>query len=63
MAGALDLQLGGPRQYLGERVDEPMLNAEGKSQASEADIVKAITFFLSSCDGMVLIVLFTFLFV
>jgi adenosylcobinamide-phosphate synthase len=38
MAGALDLVLGGPRAYPGYAVNEPVLNAAGRMNASGDDI-------------------------
>ncbi len=47
-AGALGLALAGPRQYGSEKVEEPMLNAEGKRDAEAADIDAALTFYWSA---------------
>lgn len=50
MAGALDLQLAGPRVYGGVRVSEPMMHAAGRSAAMLADIVAGISVFYSACS-------------
>ena len=49
MAGALDVSLAGPRIYGGARVDEPMMNAAGRSRATVADIEGALDIFGSAC--------------
>jgi adenosylcobinamide-phosphate synthase len=45
MAGALDIQLAGPRIYAGARVDEPMINGAGRSVATLLDIEDGVTVF------------------
>ena len=52
MAGALDLQLAGPRVYGGTRVSEPMMHASGRSDAGPADILKGIGVFYAACSVM-----------
>lgn len=52
MAGALDLQLAGPRVYGGVRVSEPMMHAGGRDNAGPADIVSGIGVFYTSCAVM-----------
>jgi len=52
MAGALDIQLAGPRVYGGERVSEPMLNGAGRAAISAADIERAVALFNSSCTAL-----------
>ena len=42
MAGALGLALAGPRVYASGRVEDPFLNAEGRHEASAADIGRAL---------------------
>jgi adenosylcobinamide-phosphate synthase len=50
MAGALDLQLAGPRVYGGVRVSEPMMHAAGRSEAALADIVSGVSVFYAACS-------------
>ena len=50
MAGALDIQLTGPRVYGGERVSEPMMNAGGRAVATAGDIEEGIELFYGSCS-------------
>lgn len=52
MAGALDLQLAGPRVYGGSRVSEPMMHASGRSDAGPADILAGIGVFYAACGVM-----------
>ena len=52
MAGALDLQLAGPRVYGGTRVSEPMMHASGRSDAGPADILAGIGVFYRACSVM-----------
>jgi adenosylcobinamide-phosphate synthase len=42
MAGALGLALAGPRLYASGRVDEPLLNTDGRKQARAVDIARAL---------------------
>ncbi|MDF1607641.1 adenosylcobinamide-phosphate synthase CbiB [Hoeflea sp. YIM 152468] len=62
MAGALGLALAGPRQYGGEMVMEPSLNASGRQQAGEGDIRAALSVFERACDCLATIVLLSILF-
>ncbi|OCP23069.1 MULTISPECIES: adenosylcobinamide-phosphate synthase CbiB [unclassified Ensifer] len=57
MAGALDLQLAGPRVYGGVKVSEPMINAPGRSVAGSEDIDAGIAVFYGACSAMTLVVL------
>lgn len=57
MAGALDLQLAGPRVYGGVKVSEPMINAPGRSVAESEDIDAGIAVFYGACSAMTLVVL------
>lgn len=50
MAGAIDLQLAGPRVYGGVMVNEQMLNAGGRAQATHLDIRRAILVFNHACS-------------
>ena len=54
MAGALGIQLAGPRVYGGETVDEPMINAAGRAVATAADIDTAVSVFHAACLAMTL---------
>ncbi len=52
MAGALDLQLAGPRVYGGIRVSEPMMHAAGRADAGPQDILSGISVFYTACSVM-----------
>jgi adenosylcobinamide-phosphate synthase len=54
IAGALGIQLAGPRVYGGETVDEPMINAAGRAVATAADIDTAVSVFHAACLAMTL---------
>jgi len=49
MAGALDLQLAGPRIYGGVKVDEPMIHGDGRPVAAVEDIDDAVSVFYAAC--------------
>lgn len=49
MAGAIDLQLAGPRVYEGVLVNEEMLNIGGRRNATSTDIERAIGVFDHAC--------------
>ncbi|PYE27046.1 adenosylcobinamide-phosphate synthase [Rhizobium sp. PP-CC-3A-592] len=49
MAGALNLQLAGPRLYAGGRVEEPMMNAAGRPVATADDILRGVRVFQAAC--------------
>jgi adenosylcobinamide-phosphate synthase len=49
MAGALGIQLAGPRIYAGERVEEPMMNPSGRSEARVEDIKRGVAIFHAAC--------------
>ncbi|CZT35480.1 adenosylcobinamide-phosphate synthase CbiB [Rhizobium sp. 9140] len=49
MAGALNLQLAGPRLYAGGRVEEPMMNAAGRPVATVDDIFRGVRVFHAAC--------------
>ncbi|SOC42840.1 adenosylcobinamide-phosphate synthase [Rhizobium subbaraonis] len=55
MAGALGIGLAGPRIYGGVRVDEPMINAGGRTVATSADIRRGLSVFGRACDGLALL--------
>ncbi len=57
MAGALDIQLAGPRLYAGVLVSEPMLNGAGRSVASAFDIEKAVGVFYAACSALAVVLL------
>jgi adenosylcobinamide-phosphate synthase len=61
MAGALDLQLAGPRVYGGVRVSEPMMHAAGRSDAGPRDIILGIGIFYAACSIMAAVVAATWL--
>lgn len=61
MAGALDLQLAGPRVYGGVRVSEPMMHAGGRDNAGPADILRGIGVFYAACAIMAAVVALTWL--
>ena len=61
MAGALDLQLAGPRVYGGVRVSEPMMHAAGRSDAGPRDILTGIRIFYAACTVMAALVALTWL--
>ncbi|WP_026621757.1 adenosylcobinamide-phosphate synthase [Ensifer sp. WSM1721] len=54
MAGALDLQLAGPRVYGGVAVDEPMIHGSGRAVATVDDIDAAVSVFYAACSVMTL---------
>lgn len=56
MAGALDLQLAGPRIYGGVKVSEPMINGPGRSVATREDIDAGVSVFYGACSAMTLMV-------
>ncbi|WP_331374588.1 adenosylcobinamide-phosphate synthase CbiB [Sinorhizobium chiapasense] len=55
MAGALNIQLAGPRTYAGVKVDEPMINEPGRSIATPEDIDDAVSVFYGACSAMTLV--------
>ncbi|WP_429807577.1 adenosylcobinamide-phosphate synthase CbiB [Ensifer sp. B1-9] len=57
MAGALDLQLAGPRIYGGVKVSEPMINGPGRAIARSEDIDAGIAVFYGACTVMTVVVL------
>lgn len=56
MAGALDIQLAGPRIYGGEKVSEPMLNGSGRAGLTATDITEAVTLFYAACTALTALV-------
>ena len=50
MAGALDVQLTGPRIYGGIKVSEPMMNGAGRAAASVGDVETGIAIFNGACS-------------
>lgn len=54
MAGALDVQLAGPRTYSGEVVREAMINGAGRDIATVSDIETGVSVFHSACTILVL---------
>jgi adenosylcobinamide-phosphate synthase len=61
MAGALDIQLAGPRIYGGEMVREPMINGAGRDVATISDIEAGISIFYSACSVLVAVSFVAFL--
>ncbi|UDF29101.1 UNVERIFIED_ORG: adenosylcobinamide-phosphate synthase CbiB [Roseateles sp. XES5] len=57
MAGALGIGLAGPRIYGGTRVDEPMMNASGRTVATVADIDLSLRIFSYACAALAAAVL------
>ncbi|MCW5706306.1 adenosylcobinamide-phosphate synthase CbiB [Shinella sp.] len=57
MAGALGIGLAGPRIYGGARVDEPMMNASGRTVATVADIDLSLRIFSAACAALAAAVL------
>ena len=49
MAGALNVQLAGPRIYAGVVVSEPMINNPGRDVATSGDIDDGVSVFYASC--------------
>ncbi|MEY9780938.1 adenosylcobinamide-phosphate synthase CbiB [Sinorhizobium fredii] len=54
MAGALGIQLAGPRVYGGVSVDEPMINGAGRAVATVDDIDAAVAVFHGACTTLAL---------
>ncbi|KAA0700170.1 cobalamin biosynthesis protein [Neorhizobium sp. P12A] len=61
MAGALDIQLAGPRVYGGEMVREPMINGAGRDIATVSDIEAGVSIFYSACSVLVALAFVAFL--
>ncbi|MBB5573567.1 MULTISPECIES: adenosylcobinamide-phosphate synthase CbiB [Rhizobium] len=61
MAGALDIQLAGPRVYGGEVVREPMINGSGRDIATVNDVDSGISIFYSACTMLTLVAFAAFL--
>lgn len=55
MAGALDVQLTGPRIYAGVRVEEPMINASGRADATVGDVETGVAVFHAACSALVVL--------
>jgi adenosylcobinamide-phosphate synthase len=55
MAGALDVQLAGPRIYAGAEVNEPMINGAGRAVATVADVETGVSIFYGSCGMLVVL--------
>ncbi len=62
MAGALNVQLAGPRVYSGVVVMEPMINGGGRETAVIEDIDSAVSVFNASCSVLAFVTLVIFLF-
>lgn len=61
MAGALDIQLAGPRVYGGEIVREPMINGSGRDVATVSDVEAGISIFYSACSVLTFVAFVAFL--
>ncbi len=61
MAGALNVQLAGPRVYSGIVVMEPMINGDGRETATVVDIEDGVSVFYASCSILAAAALFLFL--
>lgn len=55
MAGALDIQLTGPRIYGGVKVSEPMINGAGRADISAAEVEGALSVYAATCNVLALI--------
>jgi len=55
MAGALDVQLAGPRIYSGSLVNEPMINAAGRAVATVGDVETGVSIFYGACTALLLL--------
>jgi adenosylcobinamide-phosphate synthase len=62
MAGALNVQLAGPRVYSGVVVMEPMINGSGRDTATAEDIESGVSVFYASCSVLTVAVLALFVF-
>ncbi|KRB60329.1 cobalamin biosynthesis protein CobD [Rhizobium sp. Root708] len=62
MAGALNVQLAGPRVYSGVVVMEPMINGAGRDTATVGDIEDGLSVFYASCSVLAFIILALFVF-
>lgn len=58
MAGALDVQLAGPRIYSGVLVNEPMINGSGRSVATAGDVETGVSIFYGACTALMILVAF-----
>ncbi|MEO1694761.1 MAG: adenosylcobinamide-phosphate synthase CbiB [Pseudomonadota bacterium] len=56
MAGALSVALAGPRVYQGATVDTAYLNADGRRDASAADITAALRIYVAACGAHIVLV-------
>ena len=61
MAGALDIQLAGPRVYGGQVVREPMINGSGRDTATVSDVEAGISIFYSACTMLTIVAFIAFL--
>ncbi|HTO33427.1 MAG TPA: adenosylcobinamide-phosphate synthase CbiB [Pararhizobium sp.] len=58
MAGALDIQLAGPRIYAGALVAEPMINGSGRARATVGDVETGVSIFYGACTALVALAVF-----
>jgi len=61
MAGALDIQLAGPRVYAGETVREPMINGAGRDVATVGDVEAGVAIFNAACSVLAIVAFAGFL--
>ncbi|WP_438747808.1 adenosylcobinamide-phosphate synthase CbiB [Pararhizobium sp. O133] len=58
MAGALDIQLAGPRIYAGALVAEPMINGSGRAVAVVGDVETGVSIFYGACTALAVLTVF-----
>ncbi|OBZ93851.1 cobalamin biosynthesis protein CobD [Pararhizobium polonicum] len=56
MAGALDVQLAGPRIYSGTLVHEPMIHGAGRPVATAGDVQSGVSIFYGACMTLAVLV-------
>lgn len=61
MAGALDIQLAGPRVYGGQTVREPMINGAGRDVATVSDVEAGTAIFHTACSVLAFLAFVGFL--
>lgn len=61
MAGALDIQLAGPRVYGGQTVREPMINGAGRDVATVSDVEAGTAIFHAACSVLAFLAFVGFL--
>ena len=61
MAGALDIQLAGPRIYGGQTVREPMINGAGRNIATVSDVEAGTAIYHTACSVLAFVAFIGFL--